>query len=154
MNLPRSVWAASFTRSKSEVRVKRRIFGKKSERSLRISIIDLTIHNRTAGFYCTAKKSSPEALAGRLFATKRRAELRRGRWRRYINVRLRFGLRLALRSWRFFYDRRVAFLLLARWICHCGFFLLTTHEQCGSGKDENIFFHNGRELDSERLRRW
>jgi len=56
------------------------------------------MHNRTAAFCRTASK--------------RRAELGRGRRRRiYINVRLRFCLRLGLRRWRFFYDCSVGFLL-------------------------------------------
>ena len=55
MNLPRSAWPASFTRSKSEVRVKRRVFGKENKRASRTSIIDLAIHNRTGGFCRTAK---------------------------------------------------------------------------------------------------
>jgi hypothetical protein len=38
------------------------------------------------------------------------------------------------------YDRGL--LLLGRRICHCGFFLLASHKECGPGKDNNIFFHN------------
>ena len=54
MNLPRSAWPPSFTRSKSEVRVKRRVFGKENKRASRTSIVDLAIHNRTGGFSRTA----------------------------------------------------------------------------------------------------
>jgi len=55
MNLPRSAWPPSFTRSKSEVRAKRRVFGKENKRASRTSIIDLAIPNRTGGFCRTAK---------------------------------------------------------------------------------------------------
>jgi len=64
INLPRSVWPCLFIQSNSEARVKRRIFGKESERALDTSIIDLTIRNRTGGFYCTAK-SLPRSTRGK-----------------------------------------------------------------------------------------
>jgi hypothetical protein len=91
-------------------------------------------------------------LAGRLFARNDEPGLRRRR-RIHIDVRLRLGLRLGLRRWRFFNDRSVALRLLGWRIRHRSFFTLTTHKQCGPGKDENIFFHNGRKLDVKRLRR-
>ena len=88
-----------------------------------------------------SKSLSPKNLGERLVANKRRAELGRGRRRRiYINVRL--SLRLGLRRGRFFYDCRVAFLLLGWRICHRSFFLLATEKECGPGKDDNIIFHN------------
>ena len=67
MNLPRSAWPASFTRSKFEVRVKRRVFGKENKRAPRTSIVDLAIRNRTGGFSRTAtvfprKRSGEDCL--------------------------------------------------------------------------------------------
>src|SRR6266508_2561278 len=140
MNLPRWGWPASFTRSKSEARIKRRVFGKANKRAPRTSIIDLTMHNRTANFCCTAK----------VFPRKRSREdclqendgpglRRRGRRRIHIDVRLCLGLGRG----RFFYDR--GFFLLGWRICHRSFFLLTTQKECGPGKDDNIFLHNDRE---------
>lgn len=105
------------------------------------------MHNRTAAF-CRTAKVFPRKPSGKdSFASKRRAELGRGRRRRiYINIRLRFCLRLGLRRWRFFYDCSGGFLLGWR-IRHRSLLVLTTHKQCGSGKYENISFHDGRELD-------
>jgi hypothetical protein len=128
--------------------VKRRVFGKENKPAPRTSIIDLATYDRTGDFCRTAKVFRRKTLAGRLFASKRCAELWRGCRRRiHINVRLRLGLCLGLRRWRLLYDRRVAFLLLGWRIHHRGFFLLTSRKQCGSGQNENIFFHNGIELD-------
>jgi hypothetical protein len=42
------------------VRVKRRVFRKENKRVPRTSIIDLTIHNRTGSFCCTAKSLPPK----------------------------------------------------------------------------------------------
>ena len=155
MNLPRSRWPAPFTRSKSEVRVNRCVFGKENKRASRTSIIDLAIHNRTGGFCRTAKvfprKRSREDC---LQANDEPGLRRRRRVHVDVRVRLRFCLRLGLRRWRFFYDRSVAFLLLGWRICHCSFFLLATHKEYGPGKDQNIIFHNGREPDGKLLRRW
>ena len=96
-----------------------------------------------------SKSLSPKAVGERLFASKRRAELGRGRRRRiYINVRLRF----CLRRWRFFYDRGVGFLLLGWRIRHRSFLVLTTHKQCGPRKDEKVFFHNGREFRCKTIK--
>jgi hypothetical protein len=139
MNLPRSAWPASFTRSKSEVRAKRRVFGKGNKRAPRTLIIDLTMHNRTGGFCRTAKVFPRKRSREDCLQANDRPGLRRRR-RIHIDVRLRLGLRLGLRRWRFFYDR--GFLLLGWWICHRSFFVLTTHKHCGPGKDENILFHN------------
>jgi hypothetical protein len=89
------------------------------------------MHNRTGGF-CRTAKDGPGL----------------GRRRRiHVDVRFRLGLRLGLGRWRFFYDRSVAFRLLGWRIRHRSFFMLTTHKQCSPGKDENMFFHNGRKLD-------
>ena len=55
MNLPRSAWPPSFTRSKSEVCVKRRVFGKENKPAPRTSIIDLATYDRTGDFCRTAK---------------------------------------------------------------------------------------------------
>src|SRR4029453_15428930 len=152
MNLPRSAWPASFTRTKSEVRTKRRVFGKENKRASRTSIIDLAIHNRTGGFCRTAKVFPRKRSREDCFQGNDGPRLRRRR-RIHVDVRLRLGLRLGLRRWRFFYDRSVAFRLLGRRIGHRSFFMLTTPEECGPGKDENMFFHNGRKLDVKRLRR-
>jgi hypothetical protein len=122
------------------VRVKRRVFGKENRRAPRTSIIDLRIRNHAGGFCCTAKSLSPKHSGEDSLQSKRRAKLRRGRRRRYIDVRLRLGFRLGRSRGRFFYDR--GFLLLGWRICHCSFFLLATHKECGPGKDNNIFFHN------------
>lgn len=142
MNLPRSGWPASFTRSKSEVRVKRRVFGKENKPASRTSIIDLAIHNRTGGFCRTAKVFPRKRSREDCLQANDELGLRRRR-RIHIDVRLRLGLCLGLRRWRFFYDRGVAFFLLGWRICHRSFFLLTTHKECCTGKDDNIFFHNG-----------
>jgi hypothetical protein len=137
-------------RSKSEALVKRRVFGKANKRALRTSIIDLTIHDRTddlcrTGKVFPRKRSQEDSL---------QANDEPGLWRRrriHIDVGLRLGLRLGLSRWRFFYDR--GFFLLGWRIGDCGFFLLTGHEHCGTGKDDNVFFHNvGTKW--KRLRRW
>src|SRR4029453_18963850 len=140
MNLPRSACPASFTRSKSEVCVKRRVFGKENKRAPRTSIIDHTTHNRTDGFCRTAKVFSRKRSRNDCLQANDEPGLRRRR-RIHIDVRLRLGLRLGLRRWRFFYDRSFVFRLLCRRIGHRSFFMLATHKQCGPGKDENMYFH-------------
>jgi hypothetical protein len=155
MNLPRSAWPAPFTRSKSEVRVRRRVFGKANKRAPCTSIIDLAIHNRTGGFCRTAKVFPRERSREDCLQANDEPRLRRRR-RIHVDIRLRLSLRLGLRRWRFFliYDR--GFLLLSWWICHRSFFVLATPKECGPGKDENMFFHNGRKLDvkTKALVRW
>jgi hypothetical protein len=153
MNLPLSAWLASFTRSKSEVRTKRRAFGKENKRASRTSIIDLAIHNRTGGFCRTAKVFPRKRSREDCLQANDEPRLRRRR-RIHIDVRLRLGLRLGLRRGRFFYNRSVAFLVLAWRICHRSFFVLATHKKCGPGKDENMFFHKCWKTRCKQLRRW
>jgi hypothetical protein len=127
INFPRWAHPPCFTRSNSCARVNRRVFGKENKRAPRILILDLTMHNRTAAFCRTAKVFPRKQSREDSFAGKERAELWRWRRRRiYINVRLRLGLR----GWRFFYDRRVAFRLLGWRVGHGRFFLFTCREQC------------------------
>jgi len=104
------------------------------------------MHNRTGGFCRTAKVFPRKRSREDCLQANDGPRLRRRR-RIHIDVRFRLGLRLGLGRWRFFYDRSVAFRLLGWRIRHRSFFMLTTRKQCSPGKDENMFFHNGRKLD-------